>query len=348
MNPPNMRPSPTKVNTLDVALTYLAKHPDRYLFPLGGDKGRPLLKDNLNRASNNPVQLTRWAGSLPVRMWGCACKRSKIVCVDIDCGPGKKGRESFRALLASGPYTLPKTERDLTPSGGYHLIFKGEHHFSASKIGLHVDTPNYFVIPGCERADGNMYTVARGFDIGAAPLPDFLAEKIKPHADRPRREPSGEPIPLDLFNRMLAATPHQGGPAGLGDRREYNGWIAFAMACHEAAAGDESEYLSAFIEWCLKDPMVANKGWTAEQITQHWQSFTAEPPTNMSAITRASWLKLLSQLGRGEFAYELQLAADLGAFQADPWDGVIPPQAHARRNDRRRRARCQRMKGFQP
>jgi hypothetical protein len=178
------------------------------------------------------------------------------------------------ALRAQG-FALPKTEKNITPSGGWHLIYKGEHHFSASKIGLHFDTPNYFVIPGCVRADGRVYAAALT-SVKPVPLPNWVAEKIKPRANRPRREPSGEPVTLELFIKMLGATPHTGGPPGLDDRHNYEGWLAFAMAAHEADGGDEADYLSAFIDWSLDDPN-AKEGWTAENIERHWQSFTADP-----------------------------------------------------------------------
>jgi hypothetical protein len=298
------------------AIAYLAKHPKRYLFPTIEGKGRPAFKDNLNLASNDPVQLRAWQlehGQRGTLLWACAAKKSGLVCVDVDMGLGKQGRESFRELKAAGSI-FPKTERIATPSGGVHLIYEGEHHFSASKIGLHIDTPNYFMIAGTVRDDGREYKLER--DVAAQKLPQWVADKIKPRADRERSNSPGERVPLELFKRMLAATPHTGGPAGLNNRHDYEGWLTFAMECHEASGGDEAEYLWAFTEWCLADPEWKDT-WSAENIERHWLSFTADPSEDMAARTRASWFKLLLALGQGDLVGEAGPSAEAD-FQSDP------------------------------
>lgn len=302
--------------TLDVALDYVAKHKgQRFIFPLApGRKGRPLLKDNLNRASNDPDEIERWHGRWPGCAWGCASKKSGVVCVDIDGGNGKQGMKSVTSLRQAG-FRFPKTERERSPSGGWHLIYQGAHHFSASKIGLHIDTPNYFLFGGNVRYDGKAYIAVSNSQ--SVPLPAWIAEKIRPRADRQRREPSGELVPVDLFVRMLRATPYVGGPNGLDDRHNYQGWSNFSMAVHEAAGGDEGEYLDAYIDWCLLDP-AAHEGWTAEQIVQHWQSYTADTSEGQAAITRASWFKVLSYFGKGDLISELALACT--DFVDDPYD----------------------------
>src|ERR1043166_4752144 len=88
-------------NSLKTALGYIAKHRQRrYLFPLGaGKKGRPLIKDNLAQASNDPVQIKEWSLQFPRCWWGLSVKKSGIVAVDIDMGPGKEGKASVQALL---------------------------------------------------------------------------------------------------------------------------------------------------------------------------------------------------------------------------------------------------------
>jgi hypothetical protein len=82
-------------------------------------------------------------------------------------------------------------------------------------------------------------------------LRDFPAIAIERQA---RADGADDAVPLDVFKRMLAATPYVGGPAGLDDRNGDEGWLQFAMAAHEAARGDCADYLYAFIEWCQNDP----------------------------------------------------------------------------------------------
>jgi hypothetical protein len=113
-------PTPEGVNTLYVALGYLAKHKGKwFIFPLAlGRKGRPLIKNNLNRASNDPDQLERWHDRSP----GCACKKSGIVCVDIDAGNGKQGMKSVHAFPAREA-AAPNPARALDRGGRRRFLF---------------------------------------------------------------------------------------------------------------------------------------------------------------------------------------------------------------------------------
>jgi hypothetical protein len=322
-----------KVNPdLAVGLAYLTKHPDRFLFPLVvkdkklRPKGQPAIKNNLELASNSPTQLRQWYAEHIRRpdvkrvIWGLSLKKSGLVAIDVDCGEGKVGAASFSALMKErlgvdpqrSPF--PPTEVIFSPSAtderrSRHIIYKGEHHFSAStKLGKDIDTPNYIVIAGTTFDDGRAYTLVR--DVPVALLPEWIAEKIKPHHAERQRNYTGDAIPFDVYKRMLDATPYAGGPDGLDDRHDYMGWLTFAMECHEAASGDEGDYLNAFIEWSLNDPHPQGKHgpWTTDQIISHWQSFDADPPAGQTARTRASWFKLLVELGHPEFIGEANTA----------------------------------------
>lgn len=306
---------------LVTGLQYLAKHPRRYLFPLvvtdpKRPKGKPAIKNNLADASNDPGQLKSWYAYHVQRgrvIWGLSLKKSGLVAIDVDCGPGKVGEQSLTELARQhGGYekAFPLTEIVHSPSytperRSRHLIYRGAHTFSASKIGLNIDTPNYILIAGTTFADGRRYKLDR--DMPPAPLPQWIADAIKPRSTE-RRNHTGDALPFETFKRMLDATPHTGGPEGLDNRHDYQGWLTFAMECHEAAGGDESEYLDAFIDWSLDDPE-AKETWTAESIERHWQSFTCDPPDGRASRTRASWLKLLDALGHSEFIGEANPAS---------------------------------------
>lgn len=258
-------------NTFDIAAAYVGKHEpdDRYLFPLAfGQKGQSCIKDNLAQASADLDQLETWSKKFLGCLWGCSCKKSGLICVDIDMGNGKNGMQSAREL-AKQKFILPKTEANSTPSGGQHLVYYGPHRFSASKIAPWIDTPNYFVIPGCVRFDGKSY--AEKFDRLAVNAPQWIIDKIQHKAKAGK--PLGDPIPLDLFREMLADTPYVGGPDGMNDRHSYGGWLDFAMAAHDAAGSDQADYLDAFINWCLTDP-VPGPNRDYDHISRHWESFT--------------------------------------------------------------------------
>jgi hypothetical protein len=87
------------VRTLDVPLVWLERFPWLHLFPVQfGNKAQPLLKDYLNRASNDPAQIRRWHTYWKTRFdgvecwWGVAPALSRLVFADIDTKPGKRGQ----------------------------------------------------------------------------------------------------------------------------------------------------------------------------------------------------------------------------------------------------------------
>jgi len=149
------------------------------------------------------------------------------------------------------------------------------------------------------------------FNDTAHSLADFPVIVIE---RKPRREGSGDPIPINVFEAMLKATPYRGGPEGLDDRNDYDGWLNFTMAVHEAARGDTVEYLDAYLEWCRNDPE-GKDTWTDEKIQAHWESF--DPDAN-NGITRGSWFKLLRSLGHDDL---VGWAIATTEFASDP----LPP-----------------------
>jgi hypothetical protein len=277
-----------------------------------------MIKDNLAQANNTESQIKLWARMFPGCWWGLSVKKSGVIPVDIDMGPDKEGKASADALRAAG-FEFPATEKIATPSGGRHNIYTGEHHFSASKLGKHIDTPNYVVIPGC----GDYKLIA---DRPAVAAPAWIVEKIIPRSRKPRG-PVGEPVPFERFKQMLDSTPYTGGPEELDDRHDYEGWLAFAMACHEAAGGDEGDYLEAFIDWCLADPD-GKETWTAESIERHWCSFTADPAEGEAAVTRGSWFEVLKHFDHSDLVADEVASSAESDFAGDPLTdaelGIVP------------------------
>jgi hypothetical protein len=149
-------------------------------------------------------------------------------------------------------------------------------------------------------------------------LGDFPVKAIE---RKPRGEGSDEAVPLDVFKRMLAATPHIGGPDGLDDRHGQDGWLSFAMAAHEAARGDCAGYLDAFIEWCHNDPNAKDE-WTAESIQARWESFNCD---EAGGITRASWDRLLLHFGQDDLVSDASQDTSAVDEFADDEPAQIPP-----------------------
>jgi hypothetical protein len=297
-------------NSRQVALDYLEKHPGRYLFPLGASSKIPFKGTHGHLdASNDPAQIKRWSLQFPGCWWGLAAKKSGIVPVDIDIKPGKEGAATIKALRAEG-FEFPPTEKQRSPSGGFHLLYEGEHHFAcAGQIGLHVDVPNYVVIAGCGE-----YTLFD--DRAVAPLPEWIAKRIERRADKPR-QPTGPAVPLELFQRLAKASGHDGAHG-------YWDWLGRLMAMHDAAGGEQGDYLSAAFDWSARDPNPTADFASFEEVERKWESFTLgdNMPENGVAITRGSWFKTLTEEDHGDLVGEAisEVAAedDLAKFAADP------------------------------
>jgi hypothetical protein len=173
--------------SLDLALDFLRAHPNWYIFPITRlEKFPPLLKDNLDsNASNDPKQIkewhTRWRGC----NWGIALRKSNVIVVDVDRKAGKVGQETLDNLeLEFGP--LPATLTVMSPSGGLHYYFNGEHRFGLGKhgFGQDIDSPNYVLIPGCWLCTN----AERGYEIITdAPVvdaPEWFGEFLKEKAEK--------------------------------------------------------------------------------------------------------------------------------------------------------------------
>lgn len=159
----------TAQQSLDLALDYLAMNPGRYIFPIrAGAKFPPCIKDNLAQASNDPKVVTKWAKKFPGCNWGLSHKKSNVLVVDIDTKPGKEGQATFDMLDIE--YGFPETEETVSPTGGKHLIYEGEHVFALGEngFGKDIDSPNYTILAGCV-TDKGAYEMVRAGPTAAAP-----------------------------------------------------------------------------------------------------------------------------------------------------------------------------------
>jgi hypothetical protein len=164
-----------------LAISYLDEHfGRRHIFPVAAlKKFPPCLKDNLaSNCSNDVEQIKRWAKQFPKCNWAVAHKKSGLMVVDVDTNPakGKQGQITYDALDLM--YGWAETEKTTTPSGGFHLVYEGEHIMALGKngLGLDIDAPNYTLIPGCVFADGTSYV---GNGATAVPCPDWVYTVIK-------------------------------------------------------------------------------------------------------------------------------------------------------------------------
>ena len=148
-------PASTKKPTLHYALRLIAWRPSTCVFPvLYDDKSQPLLKDYLNRASNDPNQIRDWfyfwkkrTGNEP--WYGIAPGRSGLVFADIDTKKGKCGAQTYNALERL--HGWPETFESSSPSGGRHLWYEGAPLFAVGRGDTNhpdIDFAQYIIGPG--------------------------------------------------------------------------------------------------------------------------------------------------------------------------------------------------------
>jgi hypothetical protein len=161
---------------------------------------------------------------------------------------------------------------------------------------------------------GTLATVVECDPTASYKLSDFPSIVVE---RKPRSEAGGEPLSIELIERMLKATAYVGGPQGLDDRRVEQGWRDFMMAVHEASGGDP-EAASLFIAWSQDDPEY-NGDNSAETIQARWDSLTAEAA---DGITRGSWITLLKF-----FPDNAELISDIMSPTAEAdFDGDAPEE----------------------
>jgi hypothetical protein len=180
--------------TLTLALEYLSRHPNRFLFPVKKlAKFPPLVQGNLEIASNDPEQIRTWHKAFPGANWGVALKKSSLMVVDVDTKPGKVGRATYDALDLA--YGWPDTETVATPSGGEHRYYDGHHVFALGEhgFGRDVDSPNYCLIAGCTFKDGASYKTINAH--ASVPAPQWFYDVIS--AAKERLADAGETV-VDL------------------------------------------------------------------------------------------------------------------------------------------------------
>jgi hypothetical protein len=161
-----------------------------HLFPVEFDnKAQPLLKDYLNRASNDPAQIRRWHAYWKKQFkgkgcwWGVAPALSGLVFADVDTKPGKRGQETFE--LFEIVYGWPQTMVTGSPSGGRHHWYRGRHLFAlGSDKSNHpgIDFAQFVILPGCMKADGTGYSLKEDHPIADAP--DWFYVEARRLADK--------------------------------------------------------------------------------------------------------------------------------------------------------------------
>lgn len=157
------------------------------VFPVVQNEKNPLTKNGFKDATTDVSVINRWWDKNPEANIGIPTgKESGWFVLDVDNKNGISGDGSLKELIEQYG-ELPETRQHVTPSGGYHLIFKHPGYDiqnSAGKLGSGLDIRcdgGYIVAPP-SFIDGNRYQVTNlCMDIEDAPewLLKLAAEKKK-------------------------------------------------------------------------------------------------------------------------------------------------------------------------
>ena len=193
-------PSNSNAAIREAALQYAAV--GLSVLPIVPSGKAPLIENGVHAASTDTGQIEEWWDRWPHANLALACgERAGFDVLDVDRQHG--GIETLNAFL-SAHGALPPTPRQLTPSGGFHLLFRHEPGLKNWSGGQGTAPPGL----DC-RTTGAMIRVApvtgyrweRFIDPGAlSPWPEYLAAFFRP-IGRPGRPP-GE---RDIASRIPAS-----------------------------------------------------------------------------------------------------------------------------------------------
>lgn len=230
------------------------------IFPAGADK-RPLLKGWQEAATCDGDTIRSWwdhVSALPA----IPCGQNNFLVIDCDRHlGGVDGIAAFKALIAKHGALSPKLPLVRSPNDGLHLYFRppnGEA-FGNSRgslpPGIDVRGAGGFVIaPGAQLPSGRGWTLVEGRAPihQAPPLPDWLADMLRPPRHEPHDEASkGETD--DERGRAYAVAALKGIEAELaaapeGERNERLYKAAFRLATMAARGWlTESEILEVLV-----------------------------------------------------------------------------------------------------
>jgi len=174
---------------------------------------------------------------------------------------------------------LGETPCCATGGGGFHWFFTLPEGVDPKALRGTLETiagvdvkkrGGYVVAAGSRHPNGSYYRWERE---PSGPLP-MAPESLLAAIRKPEAPPSAAPaeVSVEQVERCLALLD----PC---DFREYDKWLALAMACHAATGGAARE---AFIGWSTRDPHYAGDG---DRIRERWESFTADKPGGVTLAT---------------------------------------------------------------
>ncbi len=275
------RPDPAPGNELMTAALDLAGC-GFAVFPCRTGGKEPITMHGCKDASSDTAQVSKWWLDHPTANIGIATGGSSGICViDIDNKGGKNGSAVLEELEVKHG-RLPETYTVKTPTGGFHLYYKGKLGIrnSTDKLGSGLDT----------RGDGG-YVIAAGSSIGGinyevvkelpiASLPEWVTGLLNPphRKEITLHKSSFHGMSVPDETKVVSALEHLDPDCG------YDDWFKIGMALHSWNA---SQGLELWDGWSSK-----SSKYREGECESKWSSFKGD-----GGITVASLLDMAMKNG---------------------------------------------------
>ena len=209
-------------------------------------------------SSNDPKHIYQWVDLYPDCNWAVDCGKSNIFVVDVDV----EGLKSLQHTNQPPPRFSVNT-----PSGGFHIYYKGDAPNSTSKIAPGIDTRGrggYVLIPGSVNGLGTPYTWVNKNT--PADIPPWIVSKIS--TTKPKLDRNDDPdFDLDTDLQITAAVDYL---------------TATAPAAIEGLAGDSTTYQVA----CHLRDLGVSEEKAVELLLEHWNDEKAHPPWDIHELSK--------------------------------------------------------------
>jgi putative DNA primase/helicase len=272
-----------KENMLHAALAYARR--GWPVFPCQPRNKKPLTEHGLLDATTDEAIIRAWWERCPTANVAIATgERSGFIVIDIDRRKG--GHLTVEAL----EHELPETVESLT-SDGKHLLYaspgvKVRNDNAGKLLGAGVDLKGdggYILAPPSIHPDGPTYEFEATHgpdDIEIAPLPAWILEKLRAHAQpKTRAQSKGTPVDLAQLTEALYTIPAS---------VPYDTWVRVGMALHHWNPEDVGSQL--WVEWSRTCP----EKFDPEVCQRKWDSFTSDRD---QAVTLATLFHLAKEHG---------------------------------------------------
>lgn len=256
------------------------------VFPCVPQTKRPLIKDNLKRATTSEAIIrawwSEWPGANPAGVFDLV--------IDVDVKDGKRGADSMAGLEALD--LLPATYTQRSPTGGFHLFYTApgaDVPNSVSKIAPGIDVRGhhgFVLLAGAQRPDG-AYEIATD-----APFVEAPGELVRLCGERRKRDPAATDLDPALADH----------PADIARAVEL---LQSAPPAVEGQGGDQATYDLA----CEVRDLGLTEATTLQLMLEHWND-QCSPPWGADDLAQ----KVCSAYAHAkDYAGNKSVAADFGA-----------------------------------